>query len=364
VRARQGVVASTLLVTLSPRRLVVDIVLLCATGALAMFVLLLSSQIFADAMIFQSALRYAYVLPTPPAVSSASDVAVDSSSSLKVARAIKGGSGGAEHSDLTHSIGPTVWAFDGDRTSALATVLAGVMRSGSLERTGAVLDQATAASLHVSVGDDVYVDDLGADDVVECRVRVTGLVAPYRDAESILRGGLVILSDDTCPTASSDGGTTSTFVVGRGDPGVRGELSHTAVVWQTFRAATAPHVSGLLLPILAVGLVFWVLAAFRAATQLRQQLARPGRLLIDLGVSPRAVRAHYLALVALACTIGAVLAGILARSVLFAAATFFTQPLHVATVVGVFALASIVLSVRVTRRFDAGYLSTVGGPHD
>lgn len=321
-------------------RLALDAILLAAVGIVAALAALVVSQTVIDATIFQAGLSY-----SSTGTVAHPDLKFDVISDVRVAD--PGASGGAAHSDLEDSIGVTGWSYPSsiDR-SALAHLLGANLLAGSAEISGVVLDQATAERVGADVGSTIYLDQIGNTTLIECRVRVAGVIRPYRAPDSIQTAGLAVFPESSCEGMSAAAASVLGYNLHHVEPRGTAKWPFTLEV---LRNALGPQISGALVPLIALGLLFWGLTAVRIATRLRSQLTRVMSVLHEQGVSSRRLRSMLGAgLIVICCVVGLV-SLVVAHFLLFKLASFWTQWLQVWTL-EVFLILDAIVVAAITYR--------------
>ena len=321
-----GLVAAArpLIAHLRAGRLVFDLIVLTGVGLIVSLVVFLASLTFVDSVVFQFGLHYA----STTSQAAPDEVGFDVVPNVAVARGGSSGGPGAVHSDYEHSINVTAWMYpDGTDRAGLTSLFGHDLLRGDPAQPGVVLDEATARHLDVPVGTTVWLDQAGKDGLTECGVPVSAIVRAYRDPRNDMATGLAVVSDAACPAVSS---ATSRAVSYSFTPiGAAGWMTRGEMVRQTIGIAGQQQNSGLMVPLLILGLGLWALMAWRVAARFRGQLLSSAQILHILGVPWRGVRAvsgaGFFVLGGLAC-LGSF---VLAHWLLFAVTGLWTQWLHV-----------------------------------
>ncbi|MCI9886998.1 hypothetical protein JT358_00795 [Micrococcales bacterium 31B] len=363
---RELAAGSALLRNVRWPRLAVDAATTAITGTLVALLLLLVSQIFVDSIAFEAGLNYSSRTaaatadrpegPTQAAGPSAA-LTITSWGGLNVVNARATGEPAA---DLTHAAQPVTWTYPDSASANFASLASGTLAAGRVAPDAVLLDEASAAAIGVSVGESVTLIGTGTTPAQRCTVTVSGLTRPYHDVDNGFATGLIALRQGLCPRVVEASPNPDPHAVAFevSQAAQQAQLtqpaqppqSHAQRVWHTVLAATAPQVSGLLLPVMAVGLGLWLLVYARMAWRLRHDLNDPALLLFDLGCPRQTLRSAFFALLAAVVLLMSALSAWTARAALSVFAHFYTQPLQVWLVGLVFGISCLLTSARLARR--------------
>jgi hypothetical protein len=161
--------------------------------------------------------------------------------------------------------------------------------------------------------------------------------------------GLVIVPTGTCGSVIEAGSDKTAVFVGYSDEPSAAGLSHAQELTETALQAAGPQISGLIIPVLLIGLLFWLLSVARMAARLRDDLAVPAEVLTDLGCRPSRVRAVFIGILLAGAGLGVAVSAGVGHVVLLAVAHFYTQPLHVGALALVFFFLAALLILRAAR---------------
>ncbi len=328
---------------LRPLPILLDIVARAAIGALTLFIVLLASFQPFNAVTFEAGLRYDSREVVDEVTGDGISVVMGGNSLVMSETAFD--APGRSPGDFSASQQPRLWVYSGDRPPA--PLLGTNIIEGALPPGGTAVDDAVAAALQIGAGDSVVVHTLGAGD---CRLTVDAVTRSYNEITGDAAQGLLVLPSGVCAEADRaiDDGATIVRFDGTAPSGAAQTWSDRVLA--TLVAASDTQVTGLLIPTLVVGLVFWVLLGLRSSARVFEQLRPTSELLFDLGCRPARIRHAHL-LVAAAMTLAAALiAGWAAREALWFLASFYIQPPHWVTVTLLFAVVTIAFDLASHRR--------------
>ena len=330
---------------LRPFQLLVDLVMRTAVGALTMFVLLLASFQPFDALVFEAGLRYdtREVVDSPP--TDRGGVWLSSSQGTMVMAAAVFDDTEGDPAAFVESVTPRVWSSS--THDRLAPVLQHNLVSGTVSPGQVVIDEATSAVIGASPGDELVLRT-GSND---CRVAVSGVVRSYQEITGDRARGLLVVPSDACGARFfAPAEAEPQYLLFDGRAPSRDAESWAEHVWSTFLTAGDAGVSGLLLPILVVGLIFWTLLGLRNAALVLEQLRFVSELLFDLGCRSARVRQTHLIITSTMTLIAAVGAAWGAREALWHMASFHIQAIHWLSIGLLFAFVTIAINYGSHRR--------------
>lgn len=325
---------------LRPHIIGIDLFAAATMGMLTMFVVLLATLHGFDAATFEAGLRYAH-----REISDVTDATDGSGTNFRSTTeffVISGSTYDAPDripADFTSALTPRVWTYDAADAGGADLVLGQNIIAGGVHQDSVLLDEASAASLHVSLGDTVVIRGESAD----CRVVVGGITRPYVDIERAR--GLLVAPARLCPndflTSSDQADEIVTF---DGTSSARQGQSWPEYMGEVLFMAVGTRIVGLLPVILLIGLGLWVLVSLRASRRVRDTLELPSELLFDLGCTAARVRATHLLVSGLLVATAAVGAAWGAHEAVWRVAGFYTQQAHWLSVALVFAAATMAVT--------------------
>jgi hypothetical protein len=331
---------------LSVGQLVVDIAMTSVVGLLGMLVLLLASQHAFDALSFEGRLQYRSRTAADHTHLQGVTVTTESSISVAVLSADRYDSPERASADLTESAQPRVWRYRDDAHASIGAVLGRNVSAGLVAPGEALLDEASAARLSVAPGDTVVVVADGR----HCPVRLSGLIRPAPDVDRGYGAHLLVLPIGVCGQVFADSVDTGEPVRFSDEPPAPPAISWAERIWYVAARTTDVHLSGLLLPVLFIGLGLWAVVTLRMAFRVRRQVALAAELLFDLGHRPTVVRATHVVVVSALVTASACGAAWGARELLWHIASLYMQTSHWVTTAVVFAAVAIAVAIISARR--------------
>ncbi len=273
---------ATLARHLRPASLARDAALLVAIGALAAFAVLYAGRLSFDRAVWSAGLDYEQQAPG----ARAGALVITTVPGFSV-RSFAAEAGPIDHTrDAT-----TVQVYDAGAATDAGRLYAPLLRAGTLDPAGVLIDEATAVRLRASAGDLVELVHDADESVVA--LRVTGVLAPYHQKGDYGNGGVVVVPSSAvaacCAAAFSDQRVTTTSYIGSGGAPLADASPKWRHVWTTLsdEIALGPFV----LVVLAIGLALWLAGVSRVASDVRGTLGPHVSLVVDLGCGPRQGRA-------------------------------------------------------------------------
>lgn len=331
---------------LSASQVAIDAAMAAVVGLLSALVLLLASQVAFDTLSFEA--RLDYVARQAVDQPDGSGLTVTAISGPALLSAATHDTAEREHGDLTQSEQPTYWLYPAAARNELQNLVSSNVTSGYVGAHNALLDEATAARLNVTIGDAVViVADSGS-----CRVPVSGITRPFRDIDGGLRNGLLVIPDGACNLISHMSAETPSETIRYSTSQMA--TTRTDRLYQLALRLTDTQFTGLLVPVLAVGLTLWLLVMVRASRRVHSQLVATNDVLRDLGCPSRPLRFGHLAVISLLIGASSLGAAFGARQLLWSVTGIYMQSTHWLTVAGMFAITALFASVLSVRTLDRG----------
>ena len=318
------------------RRALGHALVLILAGALVSFVVSFVARSTLDRAFFEAGLSYS----TRTDVATAGQhggVVLSFSPRLEVAAEARTSTDGSVFLDRSTEV--SLATYDPTRAADVAALLGRSLTQGTVGRSGVVLDEATAVSMHAQPGGTILL--VSSDMSTLCKVQVDGLTRPFRPLNGSDGSGLVMVPDGACPTVifgerQARPPTSYLFA----DPG-QGTIHGTEVLASI---ASSEILAPTTLAILAVALTVWLLAVRRTAVHVSSALAVPSLMLLRQGVGPRLLRVTSGVMVAALCVIGAAGASNAARLGLALLASLYVQPIFAAAIAAVLAIVALPLA--------------------
>lgn len=309
--ATTSIVAKALARHLSVVELLRDLAVLLALGLLASFAVLFVSRAPFDNVRYEAGLDY------QARVEAAADhddgLVIDLFDGFELSTRTSSGAHAPKR-----SVNATAQVYSEGRGVDAARLFAGTLVAGELCAEGVVIDEATAASFGLGVGDTVVVSwrDAPDPDTRETPVRVCGIGLPWHPGGDLgtrgyLRWARVTAEALTPGLADADPSSQATFWL---DRQVRGGTTK----WQSTTAILGRNLpaSAFLLAVIGVGAALWIIGLQRATSGLRTSLATPTQILRALGAPPPGWLVVFLGLSWTMSLLASIGAAVIARAVI------------------------------------------------
>ncbi|WP_028708822.1 hypothetical protein [Propionicicella superfundia] len=324
---------------LKPAEVARDLVILVLVGALAGFAVLYCSRGWFDRLRWESGLDYAAKSPG----TNADGLTVATSSEVSTSR--------PADDMFLDSMRPTTWIYPDGRQADVARLVAGNLVEGTLRDGQAVLDQASAATLGVGVGDELMVEWApSVDEEPRRTVTVSGIVRPFHLPDNGGNGGLLILSATTAEQTIPGLDMTSldsTTYDGSAPSGVTSQTHLSALLDIAFgKLAMTPFLWSLIL----IGLAIWLLGVARVTRTLVDRLSPIASVIVDLGQTPLIGRLFAVFAMALLAGTAAAVASWAAREFIMAWTRFYVTSAQLLVATGVLAGLAVVFTLARTRQ--------------
>lgn len=325
-----------------------DLALLVAVGSLVGFLIMYVGHASFTKIAFEAALSYGTKVVAQVEGASGGLAVVSSTEDVLVADA-------SDRRDdemlyLPQSASPTLWVYDRADSARVDSLLRHNLFAGDVGAEGAMIDEATAFSLDLDVGDSLVIvgnepqgDADGAS--VSCVVPVTAILRPSIDAVTG-RPGLVVAAREDCVGEVLK--TLPGAEVIRFDPDTStGATSKARALWSL--VADVPTATGYVVALTLVALALWLLAIRRVVARQDSALRAPVAVLVALGVAPRRVATFRVVLITVIVSAAGLVAGFVARTASHSIAGWYFQPGQVWALAALFTAVGVVVA-RLTRR--------------
>lgn len=326
-----------------------DLALLTAIGALASFAALFTSRILFDNVTHELSLNYTARLEgaqTPPA-----DLRLLIYNGAVVAPA---SSLGGLHGDA--AVNTTVLAFEPGQP--VGRWLGGAVQAGAACDDGVLLDEATVASLHARIGDNLTLwwpslpgQQLG-------RLRLCGVLNAWHPENAVGTRGYLIASTAyltrvTPAYASMSDDKVENYWFTRVPPG--GQTRSAAILAIVDEQVGWTRPVGI---IVLIGAALWIFGVFRVWRWLLAGLEIPWRVLEHLGVRQTVLTGFAAAVTGALALIGGAASALIARATILGWTSLFVTTRHIIVVAALLFLITCGTVVVLTRRVPAVRAST------
>jgi hypothetical protein len=330
---------------LKPTELLRDLVVLTAVGGLAAFVVLFTGRVVFDNLLHEGSLTYsAQLIDASPGTG---DLQLTSYTDGGVASA----SGAEDIAALQRSIDTTVLMFAPGELTDASVLFRGALTSGALCDNGVALDEATAAAVSVTVGDEVTLWWPADSMARRARVRVCGLLNPWHPNASLGSRGYVVTS--VALVESVEPGVLSTMagsITAYWFSSVPTGSTEKVTVVQSVLARNAGW-SAFLWVVAVMGLALWSFGVLRVWNALRTSLAEPWRVLTALGVRPAIPPLFVMGVVTLLAVAATWASALVARAFILAWTTLYLTSAEIWLVAAVLVFGALLISAALVTRY-------------
>ena len=321
-----------------------DLALLTAIGALASFAVLFTSRVLFDNVTHELSLNYTARLegsqtqPGDLRLLTYNEAVVAPASSL-----------GALHGDA--AVDTTVLAFEPGQP--VGRWLGGAVREGAACNDGVLLDEATVASLHARIGDDLTLwwPDLPGQQFG--RLRLCGVLDAWHPESSLGARGYLIASTAyltrvTPAFTSMSDAKVENYWFTRVPPGAQTKSAAVEAIVDEQVGWTRPV--GI---VVLIGVALWIFGVIRVWRWLLAGLEIPWRVLEHLGVRPIVLKGFAAAVTGALALIGGAASALVARATILGWTNLFITSRHIIAVAAILFLIACGTVVVLTWRVPA-----------